>query len=66
MSQGWKKIQATLLARARAEKKAVEEARNASTMDKKGRALLRVVNDSVTVGTGFVDPIDLKKPHGRH
>jgi hypothetical protein len=41
MPQGWKKIQATLLAWARAEKKAVEEARasNASTMDKKGRDL---------------------------
>jgi hypothetical protein len=40
MSQSWKKIQATLLAWARAEKKAVEEARasNASTMDK-GRDL---------------------------
>jgi hypothetical protein len=38
MAQGWKKIQATLLARARAKKKAVEEARNASTMDK-GRDL---------------------------
>jgi hypothetical protein len=33
---------------------------------REGPALLRVVNDSVTVGTGFVDHIDLKKPHGRH
>jgi hypothetical protein len=80
MSQGWKKIQATLLARARAEKKAVEEARKASTMDKgtttaspSAPSALPAIPALSTPSTpstsrsrtGGTDPVGLLAAHGR-
>jgi hypothetical protein len=78
MSQGWKKIQANLLARARAEKKAVEEARNTSKMDKESSTTASPPAPSAPSApalstpltsrsrTGGTDPVGLLAAHGRH
>jgi hypothetical protein len=66
MSQGWKKIQATLLARARAEKKAVLRNQGLKRVHngqkREGPALFRVGTVDTAGHSGSVDPVDLKKP----